>query len=64
MALAKEKGLDKNKLVLFGGVIPVEDAKTMREIGVNEVFMPEQKIAEVADYIKNSVKNQKGGDKV
>ena len=52
MALLKKRGLDKEKRVIFGGIVPRQDIKTLKDIGVDKVFMPEHSIADVAEYVR------------
>jgi len=54
--LAKEKGLDKT-LIIAGGAIPDEDIPFLQEKGIKAVFGPGTSIKEVADYIRQNVKN-------
>lgn len=53
---AKEKGLDKT-LIIAGGAIPDEDIPFLQEKGIKAVFGPGTSIKEVADYIRQNVKN-------
>jgi len=57
MALIKEKDLT-DILVLGGGIIPEEDTKKLKEIGISEIFGPGHTIATIIDYIKNNLKRQ------
>jgi len=54
--LAKEKGLG-NTLIIAGGAIPEEDTPFLQEKGIHAVFGPGSSIKEVADYIRQNVKN-------
>ena len=54
--LAKEKGLDKT-LIIAGGTIPDEDIPFLQEKGIKAVFGPGTSLKEVADYIRQNVKN-------
>ncbi len=49
--LMNEKGLT-DVLLTGGGIIPEEDIKKLREIGVGELFTPGAPTTEIADYIK------------
>jgi methylmalonyl-CoA mutase, C-terminal domain len=48
--LMNEKGLT-DVLLTGGGIIPEEDIKKLREIGVGELFTPGAPTTEIADYI-------------
>jgi len=53
---AEEKGLKLSGLLfLVGGIIPDEDAKILKEMGVNETFGPGTPIKKIADYIRQNV---------
>jgi methylmalonyl-CoA mutase, C-terminal domain len=52
MDLLKKRGLAKEKYVIFGGTVPKQDIKALKDSGVDEVFQPEHKIADVANYVK------------
>lgn len=49
--LMNAKGLT-DVLLTGGGIIPEEDIKKLREIGVGELFTPGAPTTEIADYIK------------
>jgi methylmalonyl-CoA mutase C-terminal domain/subunit len=42
-------------LVLVGGFIPKKDVDRLKELGVAEVFRPNSKISEIAQFIQNEV---------
>ncbi|HVP22679.1 MAG TPA: cobalamin B12-binding domain-containing protein [Conexivisphaerales archaeon] len=48
----KEKGLSFP--VIFGGVIPAEDARKLKEMGVSAVYGPGTPLATVADAARNA----------
>ncbi|OGU70455.1 MAG: methylmalonyl-CoA mutase [Ignavibacteria bacterium RBG_16_34_14] len=50
--LMKEKGLN-NVLLTGGGIIPDEDIKELKKIGVGELFTPGAATTKIADYIKS-----------
>ncbi len=52
--LLKEKG-EGRILVIAGGIIPEEDRKYLKEIGVKEIFGPGTTIKEIADFIRNEI---------
>lgn len=58
LALMKEKGMD-DVLVTGGGIIPAEDMKRLKELGVGELFAPGTTTTEIADYIRNWVKEHR-----
>ena len=51
LALMKEKGL-QNVLVFGGGIIPDQDIKTLRTMGVGELFTPGASTIDISNYIK------------
>ena len=54
LALMKEKGMT-DVLVTGGGIIPEEDMKKLKELGVGELFPPGTTTTTIADYIKDWV---------
>jgi methylmalonyl-CoA mutase C-terminal domain/subunit len=52
--LMKEKGLN-DVLLTGGGIIPEEDIKELKKMGVGELFTPGAKTTAIADYIKKWV---------
>ncbi len=57
--LLKEKGMG-HILVIAGGIIPNEDRRHLKEIGIKEIFGPGTPISEIANYIRENLK--KGED--
>lgn len=51
--LKKEKV--KGKLIFAGGIIPDEDAKKLKKLGVRVIFGPGSSIASIAEYVKKNV---------
>src|SRR4030067_2684103 len=49
--LMKEKGLN-DVLLTGGGIIPEEDIKELKKIGVGELFTPGAATTKIAEYIK------------
>jgi len=49
--LMKEKGLT-DVLLTGGGIIPEEDIKELKKLGVGELFTPGTPTTEIAEYIK------------
>ncbi|MFM7357229.1 MAG: cobalamin B12-binding domain-containing protein [Sediminibacterium sp.] len=58
MALMKEKGMN-DVLLTGGGIIPEDDRKILRDLGVGELFAPGTPTSDVANYIKDWVKNHR-----
>ncbi len=52
MNLMKEKGLN-DVLLTGGGIIPAEDIKELKKIGVGELFTPGAATTKIAEYIKS-----------
>jgi methylmalonyl-CoA mutase C-terminal domain/subunit len=50
--LMKEKGLN-DVLLTGGGIIPDEDIKELKKIGVGELFTPGAATTKIAEYIKS-----------
>lgn len=55
--LLKEKGMG-HVLVLAGGIIPNEDRKGLKEIGIKEIFGPGTSTSIIANYIREHVKGE------
>ena len=51
--LKKEKV--KGKLVFAGGIIPDEDVKKLKKIGIKEVFGPGSSIASIVEFLRKNV---------
>lgn len=58
LSLMKEKGMD-DVLVTGGGIIPADDMKKLNEMGVGKLFSPGTSTTEIADYIKDWVKEHR-----
>ena len=58
LSLMKEKGMD-DVLVTGGGIIPADDMKKLNEMGVGKLFSPGTSTTEIADYIKDWVKENR-----
>ena len=56
--LMKEKGMD-DVLLTGGGIIPEDDMKTLNETGVGRLFAPGTPTTDIADYIKDWVKENR-----
>jgi len=55
MDLLREKGMD-DVLVLVGGIIPDEDARELKKLGVAAVLQPGASLEAIVDFIRSSVK--------
>jgi methylmalonyl-CoA mutase, C-terminal domain len=58
LSLMKEKGMD-DVLVTGGGIIPADDMKRLNELGVGKLFSPGTSTTEIADYIKDWVRENR-----
>lgn len=56
--LMKEKGMN-DVLLTGGGIIPDDDMTTLNEMGVGKLFPPGTTTTDIADYIKNWVKENR-----
>jgi methylmalonyl-CoA mutase, C-terminal domain len=57
-SLMKEKQMH-DVLLTGGGIIPEEDMKTLQKQGVGKLFPPATPTSEIANYIKNWVKENR-----
>jgi methylmalonyl-CoA mutase C-terminal domain/subunit len=57
--LMRENQLE-NVVLVVGGVIPPQDIKTLKDMGVDQVFMPGSNLKEIADFIKEAVAKKRG----
>lgn len=58
ISLMKERGLN-DVLLTGGGIIPEEDAKALQEMGVGKLFAPGTATADIANYIRGWVKENR-----
>jgi methylmalonyl-CoA mutase, C-terminal domain len=58
IALMKEKGMN-DVLLTGGGIIPDDDMKVLNAMGVGKLFAPGTTTADIADYIKEWVKQNR-----
>ena len=56
--LMKEKKMD-DVLLTGGGIIPEDDMKTLNEMGAGKLFAPGTTTSDIAEYIKEWVKEHK-----
>lgn len=60
LELMRERGL--NDIILFGGgIIPEEDIRELRNLGVREIFLPGTSTEEIVRFIRESVGSAKAG---
>ena len=55
----KEKGLN-DVVVVVGGVIPPQDITRLKEMGVDEVFLPGSSLKEISEKIVKAVETKRG----
>lgn len=58
LGLLKEKNMT-DVLLTGGGIIPDDDMKKLNEMGVGKLFSPGTNTSDIADYIKNWVKENR-----
>jgi methylmalonyl-CoA mutase, C-terminal domain len=58
LSLMKEKGM-KDVLVTGGGIIPADDIEKLNAMGVGKLFPPGTSTSDIADYIKEWVKDNR-----
>ncbi len=58
LRLMKEKEMD-DVLLTGGGIIPEDDMKELNEMGVGKLFAPGASTGNIAEYIKEWVKNHR-----
>ncbi|EZQ04694.1 MULTISPECIES: cobalamin B12-binding domain-containing protein [Acidianus] len=57
--LMKDKGLNDVGLIV-GGVIPPQDIDKLKEMGVDDIFLPGSSLKEIVDKIKRIAYNKRG----
>jgi methylmalonyl-CoA mutase C-terminal domain/subunit len=57
----RERELD-GVLVLFGGTIPKDDIRALKEMGIHGVFPSHSKLEEISAFIKQNIKHGGGND--
>lgn len=55
--LLRENGMD-DTLILVGGIVPQEDIKTLKAIGVSEIFLPGTSTEDIVTFIRQNVRSQ------
>ncbi len=57
MELMKKEKI-KGVLVFAGGIIPDEDVKKLKKLGIKEVFGPGSSITSIAEFLKKNVRSK------
>jgi methylmalonyl-CoA mutase, C-terminal domain len=57
MELLRQKRIE-DVLVVAGGIIPTQDISALKEIGVDEIFLPGTSTETIVEYIKKHVKEK------
>lgn len=60
LRLLKERGAN-DIAVISGGVIPVEDIATLKELGVREVFPPGSSLKDIVAFVRKIATKQSSG---
>jgi methylmalonyl-CoA mutase C-terminal domain/subunit len=55
LELLRERGVD-DVVITVGGTIPSDEVKTLKELGVAEVFTPGASTQQVTDFIRSAVR--------
>ncbi len=55
MELLREEGAD-DVLVIAGGIIPQDDVRELKKVGIAEVFGPGTPLDDIVEYVKKNVK--------
>ncbi len=64
MKYIEEYGGDLSEMViLVGGIVPEEDIQRLKEMGVDEVFIPGTPIERIIDFIRKRAPEKKKGHK-
>lgn len=58
LKLLRENGME-DVIVIAGGIIPQEDARVLREMGVAAVFGPGTPLNEITQYVVDAVANRR-----
>ncbi len=53
----KEKGVEKDFIVILGGVIPVNDFPKLRDMGVANIFGPGTITKDIVEFITNAIES-------
>lgn len=56
MDLLKKEQVDKDKMVLIGGVIPESDHQGLRDLGIKEIFTPGASLEKMVNFIQQNIK--------
>ncbi len=57
MELLKKEKI-KGVLVFAGGIIPDEDVKKLKKLGIKEIFGPGSSITSIAEFLKKNVRSK------
>jgi methylmalonyl-CoA mutase C-terminal domain/subunit len=57
MELLKKEKI-KGVLVFAGGIIPDEDVKKLKKLGIKEVFGPGSSITSIAEFLQKNVRSR------
>lgn len=55
MELVHENHMD-DVLVFMGGIVPDQDLKALKEIGIQGVFLPGSSLEEIVQFVQNNVR--------
>jgi methylmalonyl-CoA mutase C-terminal domain/subunit len=58
LTLMRERGMD-DVLLFGGGIIPESDIPVLKEMGVNEIFLPGTSTETIIDYIRTHVPSRR-----
>jgi methylmalonyl-CoA mutase C-terminal domain/subunit len=60
LQLLRERGAERI-LLTGGGILPADDVKALRAMGVGHLFGPGARMADLADYIRGAVAERRAG---
>jgi methylmalonyl-CoA mutase C-terminal domain/subunit len=55
LELLKDKGAD-DVMVIGGGIIPEDDVRKLKKLGVKEIFLPGSSLDKIVGWVKDNVK--------
>jgi methylmalonyl-CoA mutase C-terminal domain/subunit len=55
MEKLKKEDIHRDLFVIVGGIIPKNDVRVLKELGIAEVFRPGCTVSEIAQFIQNRV---------
>lgn len=56
MDLLKKEGVDQEKLVVMGGVIPESDHEELIKLGIKQIFTPGASLEKMVHFINQNIK--------